>query len=261
MSQTYPSPRFSSFRAIFALILREMTTTYGRSPGGYIWAVVEPVAGIAVFAVVFGYIFDSPPLGSSFALFFATGLLPLMLYQNVAGKVGMAIKFSMPLLAYPRVKYTDTIIARWLLTVLTYILVTVIIVAGLIAFEDIDVSLDFIAIGMALLMAGLLGLGVGLFNSFMLSMFPIYQTVWAVVNRPMFIVSGVLYLIDPLPVFYRDLLLLNPICHVVMKMREGVFVVYDAVYVSTTYVFFFAGAPAVIGLILLHRYHNDILEN
>ena len=35
--------RFASFRAIGALILREMATSYGRSPGGYIWAILEPV--------------------------------------------------------------------------------------------------------------------------------------------------------------------------------------------------------------------------
>ena len=30
--------RFRSARAVVALMLREMATTYGRSPGGYVWA-------------------------------------------------------------------------------------------------------------------------------------------------------------------------------------------------------------------------------
>ena len=36
-------PRVQTFRTISALIMREMQTTYGRSPGGYLWAVLEPV--------------------------------------------------------------------------------------------------------------------------------------------------------------------------------------------------------------------------
>ncbi|MEL6475009.1 MAG: sugar ABC transporter permease, partial [Pseudomonadota bacterium] len=32
--------RFASLRSIIALMLREMATSYGRSPGGYLWAVL-----------------------------------------------------------------------------------------------------------------------------------------------------------------------------------------------------------------------------
>ena len=33
-----------SFRVFAALMLREMITRYGRSFGGYLWAVIEPMA-------------------------------------------------------------------------------------------------------------------------------------------------------------------------------------------------------------------------
>ncbi len=61
-------------RAVMALILREMATSYGRSPGGYAWAVLEPLAGIALLTVVLSVAFHAPPLGSSFALFYIFGL-------------------------------------------------------------------------------------------------------------------------------------------------------------------------------------------
>ena len=43
-----PQLRFRTARAVTALVIREMTTTYGRSPGGYLWAVAQPVALIVV---------------------------------------------------------------------------------------------------------------------------------------------------------------------------------------------------------------------
>lgn len=88
-------------RTIVALMLREMVTTYGRSPGGYIWAIVEPVAAIALLSFVFSIAFRSPPLGDNFPLFYASAYLPFMLFLDVNNKLATAIKFSRPLLAYP----------------------------------------------------------------------------------------------------------------------------------------------------------------
>ncbi len=99
-------------RAIGALILREISTTYGRSPGGYIWAVLEPAAGIALLTLVFSIGFRTPPLGASFALYYAAGILPLMMFTELSGKLAQTIQFSRALLVYPRVTFLDALIAR-----------------------------------------------------------------------------------------------------------------------------------------------------
>ncbi|MDJ0823602.1 MAG: sugar ABC transporter permease, partial [Paracoccaceae bacterium] len=38
----YRRRRFATARAVMALMLREMSTSFGRSPGGYLWAILEP---------------------------------------------------------------------------------------------------------------------------------------------------------------------------------------------------------------------------
>lgn len=40
-------------RIIVALMLHEMATTYGKSAGGYVWAVLAPVLGAALLSVIF----------------------------------------------------------------------------------------------------------------------------------------------------------------------------------------------------------------
>ena len=42
-------PRFRMVRTVIALMLREMSTTYGRTPGGYVWALMQPLGSIIVF--------------------------------------------------------------------------------------------------------------------------------------------------------------------------------------------------------------------
>ncbi|KIC47786.1 sugar ABC transporter permease [Tateyamaria sp. ANG-S1] len=252
--------RFATFRVVVALILREMSTTYGRSPGGYIWAILEPIGAIAILSFVFVYLFRLPPLGTNFALFMASGFLPLGLYTGLTSKVGMSIPFSRPLLTYPAVHYIDAIAARVILHVITQIVVMFIILGGLIVYYDLNVTLNLWRIADAIMMAVALGTGIGLLNCYLMAMYPIWATVWAVLNRPMFIISGVFFLIDTVPQAYRDILLYNPVAHIIMQLRSGIYVTYDAVYVSDIYVYLCALIPGLFGLLLLHRYHNDLLE-
>ena len=85
--------RFKTSRTVLALMLREMSTSYGRSPGGYLWAVLEPVGGLAVMTIAFSLAFRSPALGDNFPLFYATGYLPFMMYSDLAAKIGQSIRF------------------------------------------------------------------------------------------------------------------------------------------------------------------------
>ena len=260
MSDTTHKTSFPSLRAIVALILREMSTTYGRSPGGYLWALLEPIAGIAVLTIVFSLLFRSPPIGTNFPLFYATGMLPLAMYMGLAQKVSVAIQFSKPLLTYPKVTFIDAILARLILDIVTEILIWIVIVTGIIWLFDLPVVPDLLAVFNSFGMIIALGLGVGLVNSFLNNMFPIWAFIWAVVNRPLFIISGVFFIIDYLPDQYRKLLFLNPVAHVVSEMRRGFYPSYPAVYVSEVYVYGISLVLMAIGLALLYRYHNDILE-
>ncbi|MEP4309746.1 MAG: hypothetical protein ABJ364_08370, partial [Lentilitoribacter sp.] len=114
---------FASTRTILALVLREMVTTYGRSPGGYLWAILEPVAGIALLTALFSTGFRSPSLGTNFPIFYATGMIPFLMYSDVSGKVALSMLFSKPLLAYPAVTYLDAILARFIVNMLTQLMV------------------------------------------------------------------------------------------------------------------------------------------
>lgn len=247
-------------RSVGALLLREMSSTYGRSPGGYAWAILEPVAGVAILTVVLTFITRTPPLGTNFPLFFATGILVFGVYASTSAKIGGAIRYSKPLLAYPTVTYIDAILARLILNTLTQITVCTIVLTGVIVVFDLRVFIDFGAVVGAFGLAVLFGTGVGLVNCFLMSMFPLWQFIWAVVNRPMFIISGIFYLIDALPEQVRWWLMLNPVAHTISEMRAGFYVTYDAVYVSYLYVFLVSLVLMAVGMLLLHRYHRILLD-
>ena len=249
----------AALRTIPALMLREMSSTYGRSPGGYLWAVLEPVAAIALMSIAFSLILRAPGLGGNFPFFYASGFLPFSLYMIVSAQVAAALRFSRPLLEYPRVSYLDAVLARFLLNTMTQMLVLVLVVTGIVAVFDLAPRIDVAQVGLAVILAAGLALGVGCVNCFLITCFPVWERVWAIVNRPMFLVSAVLFLPEDLSPQYRAWLMLNPLSHVTSLARSGFFASYDAVHASPLYVTGWIVGLLVVGLFLLALHHKDIV--
>ncbi|MFP3385577.1 ABC transporter permease [Tritonibacter sp. SIMBA_163] len=254
-----PQLRWRGARSVIALILREMSTSYGRSPGGYLWAVLQPLAMIAMLTLAFSVLLRSPSLGTSFLLFYATGFLVLRMFQEVHAAVSWAIGGNQSLLAYPGVTYVDALLARGILAILTQLMVSGIVFWIIFTIEDIRVIMDFVPILQAFGGVVLLSMGVGTFNAYMSFSFPVYKTVWSIATRPLMLVSGIFYIYEDLPLFAQNILWFNPLIHLGGVMRTGFYASYDPSYISMTYVCIVGAVPMFFGVLLLRRYAKDIL--
>jgi capsular polysaccharide transport system permease protein len=247
-------------RTVVALLLREMSTTYGRSALGYFWAILEPVAGIALMTLVFSYALRAPAIGTNFPLFFASGILPFIAYTDSSQKIAQALRFSRSLLFYPGVTFIDAIFGRFLMSFMTNVMISLFLFTGIIVVFDLRLIIDMPSIALGFSMAFALGAGIGTLNCFLLTSFPTWERVWAVMNRPLFLVSCVFFLFDTIPLPYRDWLWWNPLVHVVGAVRRGIYSTYDAPYVSPLYVYAVSLVCMALGLLLLRRYHKDLLN-
>lgn len=254
------SMRVATMRAVIALVLREIATTYGRSPGGYVWAVLEPAAGIALLSLIFSAGFRSPPLGTNFALFYAAGILPFLMYSDISGKLGQTIQFSRALLTYPRVTFLDALVARFSLNTLTQLVVHGLVMGFILLMLQPNTTFDVSKIALAYVMLLALAFGVGTLNSFLSLAYPVWQTAWAILNRPLFLVSCVFFNFEVVPQPYADYLWFNPLVHIVGMMRDGFYPFYQPTYVSVMYPIVLGGVLGMVGLFLLNRYHRDILD-
>lgn len=253
-----PPRRHATLRTISALMLREMSTTYGRSALGYLWAILEPVAGILLLTAVFSLMVRSPALGTNFALFYASGFMPFMAYSDISQKVSVALRFSKPLMFYPGVTFFDALTARFLMNGMTQIMVSGIVLGATVAMSGVDLLFDPIALAHGFFMAFTLAAGIGTLNCYLLSVYPVWERAWAVLNRPMFIISGIFFLPESIPSPYREWLLWNPLVHVVGEVRKGIYTTYDAAYVNPLYVYTISLVTLSLGLLLLRRYNRDI---
>lgn len=252
--------RFATLRTISALVLREMSATYGRSPGGYVWMILEPALGITLLTAIFSAGFRNPALGTNFAIFYATGLVPFQMYVTIAGSVGNAVKASRSLLAYPGVTFFDALMARLILTVLTQALVSYVVISAIrmIYVTQTVVEFDTILVGYSMLIV--FATAVGLMNGFLFMKYEIWARVWGIISRPLVFISGVIFLYDNMPEPYRGWLWWNPLVHCIGVIRSGFYIHYDALYASPLYVFTVSAIVGVTGMLFLSRHYRELLE-
>lgn len=252
--------RFATLRAVMALILREMATKYGRSPGGYAWAVLEPLGGILVLGFGLSLLIRIPPLGTSFLLFFATGFLPFNMYQQLTQDIGRCINFSRALLFYPAVTWVDAVLARFILNVLTNIVIMCILFTGLLIVTDTRALLDIGTIIQAVALMALMGLSIGVLNCVLFGLFDVWMQIWGIATRPLFFISGVFFLYEDMPSGIQNILWYNPLIHITGLMRRGFYSNYDAAYVNISYVIGVSTVCLFLGVVLLGRFHRVILN-
>jgi len=255
-----PRRSFATFRSVAALMLREMSTQYGRNPGGYVWALLEPLGSIVMMSLGFSLIIREPPLGTSFLLFYATGTMPFGLYNAISSTTARALVFSRPLLSYPAVTWADAIIARFLLNSLTEIAVSVILMTAIIIWSGGVSVLNLWPVLESAGLAAMLGLGIGCMNATIGGLYPTWLMVWGIATRPLIIASGVIFLYTDLPRAAQEILWYNPLVHIIGLMRSGFYPMYQADYASPVYVMSISLPMIALGLLLLRRYHKDILS-
>lgn len=238
-------------RVLFALVMREMTTRFGRSALGYLWAFIEPVAFIALLSIAFSQIAHSPPVGRSFPLFYATGFIAFHFYSDIANLTGRSVHVNRPLLNYPAVTALDTVLARLILQALTGLTVAAAVFAGIFAVFDDPVHIAPVPLMTAFALGAFLGLGVGLVNVTLFALSRGWETAYGVIARPLVFVSCVFYTFDSLPSYVREVLWWNPIVHLVGMVRSGFYPAYDGSHVSALYVLSVALGLTMLGLVLM----------
>jgi capsular polysaccharide transport system permease protein len=252
------SPLATHLRVVSALLRREMTTRYGRSAGGYFWAVAEPVGMVVMLALVFSAVAHAPPLGGSFITFFSTGYIAFTFYRATAETMAGSLGQNLALLRFPNVSPYDAMVARLILQTLTNIGVAMIVLGGAFALADEPVRLDHLRIFGALGAATVLAAGVGACNAVLFMVWPMWPRVFAIVNRPLFLISGVFFLPESMPTEVQAVLAWNPLVHVIAALRVGIYPVYHARHDALLYPTSLGLGLLLLGLLLLRRHRRRL---
>lgn len=225
-------------RAVLALLLREIRTRFGKYQLGYAWALLEPVASIAVLLTIFTALGAHATTGMSFPVFLATGVILNSLFVEISNRSMKAMEANSALFNYRPIRPVDTVIARALLELLVHLVTYAFLVGayvmmgGEIYFSNLPLLL------LVFLLMTLFGFGLGMLFMLVTDIYSDADKVLPLVTRPLFFISGVFFSIQGVPKEYKPLFLWNPIFHAIELARESVSTVYQVSDASLGYLAF-----------------------
>ena len=263
LARAQPLPktrRFKTLRVLFALVLRELSASDSRASLGFLWLIIEPVAAMVLLTVIMSLLTRTPPLGTNFPLFYVTGLLPFQMYSQISSKCSTAVRFSKPLLGFPAVTAVDAILARCIVSITLNVMLFAAMIFIVIEGYGLNVIIDYGRLAESLALSALLGMGIGVINVVPFLASPTYANVWSIFNRPLMLLSGVIFLHDDLTPWAQDMLWWNPVVHVVGMMRQAFYPSYAGSYVSAIYVILVSLATLAFGLLLMKRFLNSAMD-
>jgi capsular polysaccharide transport system permease protein len=208
---------------VFALFLRELKTRFGAYKFGYVWLLVEPMAHIVVLSLIFSYIRGRELFGVDFPVFIVTGIVPFLMFKNIALRVMDGVVANRGLFSYRQIKPMDTFVARAMLDAFLAVVIFALILFGM-AWVGLDVPFRD-PFGVALMMAilVLMGLGLGMIFCVATHYFPEGKTFVRIAFLPLYFVSGVIFPITMVPQEFLPYLLWNPLLHAVELIRAAFF--------------------------------------
>jgi capsular polysaccharide transport system permease protein len=251
----HPTTKRSHFQiqrdVIYALLLRELSSRFGKSRGGFMWVLVEPIAHLLVPVIIRGFIRERLMPGVEFPVFLVYGILPFLLFKAICLQIVDGVNAGQGLLSYRQVLLMDVFIAKALAFFVIQAIVFVIVLTGL-------GMLDFHVLPpRPVEFAGVLGLtvvlafGLGLLFAAITSMVPDAKSVIRVMFMPLYLVSGILFPITGFPDEWVRWMAFNPLLHLVELSRIMALEGYEPMkYLSVAYPVGLALTSTIIGLML-----------
>ena len=248
--QTHKSPWEAYLHVLHALILRDIRTRFGASLWGYGVVVLWPC--VHVFALITIYTFQkiAAPLGGDRALFFASGAVPVLVFQYVSREVMKSVLMNRPLTYYPQVKLFDLIFSRVLVEIVTGFLALIVVMSVLTIIGVDPVPADPMTAVCGYAAAIMLGIGVGTINVAIIGFFPGWLIGYALFSILLYVSSGVIFLPSFLPERIYYWLKYNPALQVSEWVRSAYYP--DAgLQVDHLYVVVFGLTCVSFGLLLV----------
>jgi len=203
------------------LALRDIKVRYKQAAFGAAWAVLQPLAAVLVFTVVFGHFASVPSEGIPYPVFALTGLTVwsyssvtvTRTTQSLVGNAGLVTKVYFPRLLAP--------VASILPGLVDFALSLVVLAVFLVVYHIHPTwALSVVPAWLVLMVVSVFGIGL-LFGTLNVSYRDINQAIALVIQLWLF-VSPVAYPSSVVPPAWRPVYFLNPMAGVIEGMRWSV---------------------------------------
>jgi capsular polysaccharide transport system permease protein len=252
MARTTKRSHFQIQRdVIYALLLRELASRFGKSRGGFLWVLVEPIAHLLVPISIFGLIRQLLIPGIELPVFLVYGFLPYLLFKAICLQIVDGVNSAQGLLSYRQVLLMDVFFAKAMAHWVIQAMVFSVVLAGLAMFGYDVLPPRPIELAGVLALTTVLAFGLGLLLAAIASLIPDSRAVIHVMFMPLYFASGILFPVTRFSDEWVRLLAINPVLHLVELSRLTAVEGYEPMrHLSIVYPVALALVTTIIGLML-----------
>jgi capsular polysaccharide transport system permease protein len=228
---------------VYALVLRELSSRFGKSRGGFIWVLVEPVAHLLVPMTIVAFIRNRFIPGVEYPVFLVYGFLPFLVFKAICLQIVNGVNAAKGLLSYRQILLMDVFVSKALAYMVLQAIVFAIVFTGLALLGYDIIPPHPIELAGVLLLTIFLAFGLGLVLAAIASLIPDARPVIQIMFMPLYLISGVLFPVTRFPDEMVKWMAINPVLHLVELTRASGVKGYEPFkYLSIEY-------PIVLGLV------------
>lgn len=246
-------------RVIKALMIRELTTRFGRENIGFLWVMAEPLLFAILVGILWSYMKGPEEFGIGIMAFVASGYIPLTFLRHSFGRCTSVFLVNGSLMYHRQIKVIDFIFVRVLIE----------FIGAMMAFLFVTFALGMFGLFPLPTYPGILIAGWLLYALFVLSvcfMIAPLSEVSELIEKLMPVtvylaipISGTFTLAGWVAPNVRDLLLLSPMVNAMEMIRYGLFG--DAIqpYFNIWNPLLVSMVCMLIGLVLCRRVRRELI--
>lgn len=210
-------------RVIWALLMREVLTRYGRHNIGFLWLFVEPMMftlGVAALWTATKSIHGSELPIIAFAI---TGYSSVLLWRNMPSRCLDAIEPNRSLLFHRNVKVLDIFLSRLVLEAMGATMSMVVLSAIFIGLGQMSPPEDALMVMGGWAMLAWFGASLAILMGALAEKSETVHKIWHPISYLLFPLSGAAFMLSALPAEAQNVLTYLPMIHGVEFLREGYF--------------------------------------
>jgi ABC-type polysaccharide/polyol phosphate export permease len=253
---------------LWAFAQRDFRTRYRTSAIGWTWSLIQPLASLAVFGVVFSIVFRAPApdlgsgAGSSYVLYLFTGLVAWNMFVGLLNLSISSLRESGALLRKVAFPAWAPVLGASLVQMVQAGLECTVLLAWFLVVRNVGITwfyAPFVLVGLALFAAG-----IGLLLSTANARFGDVQYIVAVVLSALYFLTPILYPVDPtIPAqdaWLRTLVNDQPVSLFVRALHDSLYSLDGPGVARTAALLLFGVAVFSVGLWVFDRTTEDIGE-
>lgn len=246
-------------RVIWALLMRELHTRYGRENIGFLWVIGEPILFCGGVTILWTAIRPAQEHGIPMTAFVITGYVPLTMWRHCLFRSIKAFESNGSLLFHRQVTPLDLILSRIILEIIGSLVAGLLVILAAIAAGFMRSPADYGMLYLGLAIHILFCFGFALVIAPLSERSDIVEKSIQVLAYLAIPFTGAFTMEQWLPERLREFLLWSPMVDSIEIMREGAFGPMAHSHYSTSYDFGVSTLLLLVGLSMTLRIRRHIL--